>query len=62
MIITGGSISHFSSMFTTKHEHPVEHSSIVNDNVVERASSMAEKIASGDYRGLISARNYGSSR
>lgn len=35
-------------MFIAKRERSMEHSSIVGDNVVERASSMAEKIASGD--------------
>lgn len=39
----------FSIIFTLSTNTPMEHNSIVNDNVVERPSSMAEKIASGDY-------------
>lgn len=43
------SILHIFYNIHPKHEHPTEHNSIVNDNVVERPSSMAEKIASGGY-------------
>lgn len=56
------SIPHFFYNVHPKHEHSMEHSSIVSDNVVEGPSSMAEKIASGDYEVLSSARNYRPSR
>jgi len=36
-----------------KHERSTNHGSIVNDNVVEEPSSMAEKIARRRLRGLI---------
>lgn len=35
------------------HKHSTEHGSIVSDNVVQRTSSITEKIASKDYEARI---------